>query len=310
MRGKLILKLMFVPLLVLGVMSFSQSASALSTDKDHDSVANTVEMAAPNNGDNNYDGTPDKKQNVVASLPDPNDTQTPGAYVSLQVGESTPCAQVNEVSLDNITNENNCSYIDSAWKISKFEAATPPAPQPDGTVFPLGMFNIELKCGVRGQSYIGEDGKCYQYNTCYGEGDGYYPYPCDEYAPTANLKLIFDRVMDTSNWSMFKYNPLTGLYEDWSAKVTVATEVIGYERTTISWSITDGGDGDFDGVENGHISDPIGPGVVTQATTPATTVASTVAPATLAHTGSNLALYSIILGFLMVGSGLVIVRKS
>ncbi len=303
MRGTLILKLLFVPILVLGVLSFAPSAQAYEPDADNDSVPTVVEdSSTPNAGDNNYDGASDSEQNTVATITNPNDTASPNAFVTLQVGETY---QVESP-------EFNYTYADSAWKIDEFKAvdvATLPT-QPDGRVFPLGMFDIKLSCQqqIERGDFISIDGGCVEYNKVHTE-EG-----CEWVASPipADLKLIFDRVMDTSNWTMEKYDPLTDSYIDYSPYVTISTQNIGYLRTVLEWSIIDGGLGDSDGVVNGSISDPIGPSVpaTVATTTPATTVASTISPATLQHTGNNLAIYSIVLGFLMIGLGAVLVRKS
>lgn len=307
MRGTLLLKLLFVPLLVLGVLSFAPSAHALNPDKDGDSVLNTVENSAPNDGDNNYDNKNDSKQNTVASIPNPNDTEQPDAYVTLQVGETyQPWG------------EEGPTIADSAWKIDKFEAvdvATLPT-QPDGKVFPLGMFDIELSCIKRHGCYeknysevpVPQFNDSIQPSEITSDGCVWVPIPAD-------LTLIFNRVMDTSNWTMQKYDPSTGAYIDYSPYVSIETENndFGYTRTVLKWSITDNEMGDDDPTV-GKIKDPIGPSVPVAtpvvSTTPATIVASTVSPVTLQHTGNNLAIYSIILGFLMIGLGAVIVRKS
>ncbi len=307
MRGKLILKLLFVPLLVLGVLSFAPSAQAYEPDEDYDSVPTVVEdSSTPNSGDNNYDGASDSEQNTVATITNPNDTASPNAFVTLQVGDTY---QVESP-------EFNYTYADSAWKIDEFKAvdvATLPT-QPEGKVFPLGMFDIKLSCqnqdGREDSISIDNGYGCVEYNKVHTE-EG-----CEWVASPipADLKLIFDRVMDTSNWTMEKYDPLTDSYIDYSPYVTISTQNIGYLRTVLEWSIIDGGLGDSDGTVNGSISDPIGPSVPVAtpavSTTPATIVASTVSPATLQHTGNNLAIYSIILGFLMIGLGAVVVRKS
>lgn len=301
MRATLLLKLLFVPMLVLGVVSFSSSASALDpVDNDYDSVPTVVEdSSTPNAGDNNYDGALDSEQNTVATITNPNDTASPDAFVTLQVGDTYQTG-----------GEFPYTYSDSAWSIDEFKAvdvATLPS-QPDGKVFPLGMFDIKLSCNQRVEkSFFESNNPCVDYTRVETEEGCVWvetPIP-------ANLKLIFDRVMDTSNWTMQKYDPITDSYIDYSPYVTISTQEIGYLRTVLEWSIIDGGLGDDDGVVNGYISDPIGPSVpVTTASTPATTLASTVATSGLQHTGSNFAIYSLILGFLMVATGAILVRKS
>lgn len=300
MRATLLLKLLFVPMLVLGILSFAPSAHALDpVDDDNDSVPTVVEdSSTPNAGDNNYDGDTDSYQDTVATITNPNDTASPNAFVSLElVGEAC-----------------DGDYIcQSDWKIDEFKAvdvATLPS-QPDGKVFPLGMFDILLSC--RQDQYVERSFDAINNSNCVDYTKVHTEEGCEwvETPVPANLKLIFDRVMDTSNWTMQKYDPITDTYIDYSPYVTISTQEIGYLRTVLEWSIIDGGLGDDDGVVNGYISDPIGPSVpITTASTPATTVATTVATSGLQHTGSNFAIYSLILGFLMLATGAVFVRKS
>ncbi len=302
MRATLLLKMLFVPMLVLGVLSFAPSAYAIDpVDNDNDSVPTVVEESStPNAGDNNYDGVADSDQSNVATITNPNDTASPNAFVTLQVGQMQTYGQ-----------EFPTTYLASDWKIDNFTAvdiATLPT-QPEGKVFPLGMFDIDLSCYSESNCYTRE----LVGTPIYDESGEIieYTYELVSSPIPAYLTLIFDRVMDTSNWTMQKYDPITDSYIDYSPYVTISTQEIGYLRTVLEWSIIDGGLGDDDGVVNGYISDPIGPSVpVTTASTPATTLASTVATSGLQHTGSNFAIYSLILGFLMVATGAILVRKS
>ncbi|MEK9196546.1 MAG: choice-of-anchor U domain-containing protein [Patescibacteria group bacterium] len=287
-------------MLVLGVLSITPSVHALDpVDDDNDSVSTVVEdSSTANSGDNNYDGATDSTQNQVASLPNPNDVSAPNSYVTLQVGDP-----------------NSEDSTDQAWKINEFKPinTTSLPNQPEGKVFPLGMFDIELSCQTRYQ----EESACNRpiYDDCDYENDSdeCNDSPIDYEPVPANLALIFNRVMDTNNWTTMKFDPITNSYIDYSSFVTIeaSNTEFGYARTVVKWSIFDGGLGDADGIENGYISDPIGPSVpVATATTSATTLATTVAVDGLQHTGSNFAIYSLILGFLMVAVGAVFVRKS
>jgi NDP-sugar pyrophosphorylase family protein len=56
-------------------------ATFVTEDSDGDSISDDEEAGAPNNGDGNNDGTPDKTQSNVASLKDPQN----GNYVTLEV---------------------------------------------------------------------------------------------------------------------------------------------------------------------------------------------------------------------------------
>lgn len=293
------IKYLVVLAAVFGVFALPGSVSAL--DDDGDSVDTSVESAAPNVGDNNYDGGTDASQDTVASIPNPNDIATPGAYVTLQVGDTTcydgdyayPCE-------------------DSAWKIDEFKAvdvATLPS-QPNNTVFPLGMFDIKLSCQnynevERGFRFVQLDnGGCVEYTRVETE-EG-----C-EWVPVqipANLKLIFDRVMDTTNWTTQKYDPVTDSYIDYSPYVTISNQEIGYLRTVVEWALYDGGLGDADGEVNGYISDPIGPSVpvVEKAATPVVVPASSVK--TLANTGVDSSII-VLFGLALIAGGAVLLPK-
>lgn len=300
MRELRFIKYMAVVIAIAGVFMLPGSVSAL--DDDGDSVDTSVENTAPNSGDNNYDGGADAEQDTVASIPNPNDIATPGAYVTLQVGDTTcydgdyayPCK-------------------DSAWEIDEFKAvdvATLPS-QPNNTVFPVGMFDIKLSCiqneqVERSSRFIQLDnGGCVEYTKVETEeGCEWVP----EQIP-ANLKLIFDRVMDTTNWTTQKYDPTTDSYIDYSPYVTISTQNIGYLRTVVEWMLYDGGLGDSDGVHNGYISDPIGPTVpvVTKASTPEVLLAS--APGkTLANTGVDSSII-VLLGIALIASGALLLPK-
>ncbi|MBI5357530.1 hypothetical protein HZB74_01650 [Candidatus Saccharibacteria bacterium] len=279
MKSLLKLKYLIVLASIFGVFGFASPASALS-DVDDDSVADVVEdSSTPNSGDNNYDGTDDAYQNDVATITNPNDVESPGAFVTLEV-EGEAC---------------DGDYIcPSPWKIDEFKAVDPATlpSQPEGKVFPLGMFSVELSCPsqvieIDSFSRFGRsNNNCVEYTKVETE-EG-----CDwvETQIPANLKLIFDRVMDTSNWTTLKYDPTSDTYIDYSPYITISNQEIGFLRTVVEWSIFDGGLGDSDGVENGYISDPIGP-TVPIAQAEVAQIKPSIEPATtgpaLANTGFN-----------------------
>lgn len=272
MRAKYLYTFVITLLLAVGVISFSPSVQALEVDFDADSVVDTVENeAALNAGDNNYDGVQDAEQNTVATIENPNDIEAPAAPVSLQLGETYTYTYDDE----------EYSYTTSDWKIDEFKAVDPATlpSQPDGKVFPLGMFSIKLSCY--------SESECYEYDEgCYLQDRIQEINSCVTQIP-ARIKLIFDRVVDTSNWTTLKYDPTSNTYVDYSDYVTISNQEIGFLRTVIEWSIYDGGFGDSDGEVNGYISDPIGPTV--PATNPLVTTASVTtsisSTPTLAQTG-------------------------
>ncbi len=276
--------------LVIGFSWLTAPSAYAAADSDNDSVVDSVEDSMPNDGDNNYDFTPDSEQENVASLLNPNDQEAPNAPVTLQVDSTV----------------SDCREIcPNAWKIDNFKPVDPKTlpTQPDGKIFPLGMFDIKLSCQPIGESQ--SDCNDYEFNP---ETESYEPIPIP-----ANLKLIFNRVLDTSNWTTQKYDPNTDSYKDFSDYITIEPENtdFGYARTVLSWSLIDGGEWDSDGVINNLISDPIGPSVPvpTLATGYAKKTATTpVNVNELAHTGSNDRL-AIIAGIIFVVSGGLLLPK-
>lgn len=262
MRGKNLYKLVIVLLFAVGFVSFSPSALAYG---DSDNIPGTVENASPNGGDNNYDGTRDKKQDDVATTTNPNDLEAPNSYVSLEITEQSE---------------------GSNWQIDEFNPVDPATlpTQPDGTVFPVGMFDVKLSnphCGCNR----------YEEVPSFQQGDFITEVDQVQSGDTVHLKLIFDRVLDTSKWTTQKYDPVTGTYYDYSPYVTISTQLYGETyRTVLEWDIVDGGLGDSDGIVNCEISDPIGPTIPISTTpgaviVPAATATSTVTEPTLANTG-------------------------
>ncbi len=282
-------KNLFIVMSIFMAMLFTATLTPMTASAatdDYDSVPSEVEDAAPNGGDNNYDGTIDSEQGEVASITNPNDTAQPDSYVTLQVG--TPQTyQAGDFSYN---------YIDSAWTITNFSTMPAQGTQPDGSVFPLGLFDITLFCNL--DAAIGSCGYYSEICITDSNSDCFIPAP-------ANLKLIFNRVMDTSQWTTKKYDPASGQYIDFSDYVTIANEIIGYERTTISWTLYDGYFGDQDGEVNSYISDPIGPSVppTPVVATPVTSATPAATPApTLAPTGVSTALITLLASLLVVTS--------
>ncbi len=234
MRGKYLHKLVLIFALTIGAVSFSPTANAYAGDSDN--IPISTENSSPNGGDNNGDGSLDGYQSTVATTTNPNDIESPDAWVSLEV--TSPEKGSN-------------------WQIDEFnpiDPATLPS-QPDGTVFPVGMFDVKLSCSR----------SCNQEEV---ERSSIESTDAVLVGNTVRLKLIFDRVMDTSNWTTFKYNPSSDTYVDYGEYVTISTQnIAGTDRTVVEWDVVDGGIGDADGLVNCQISDPIGPGVPVDATT-------------------------------------------
>lgn len=72
-----------------------------STPEDGDGVPAGIEDAAPNNGDGNYDGTPDSQQSNVASLPN----AVNGEYATIESPAGTSLTNVAAVSVSSLPSE-------------------------------------------------------------------------------------------------------------------------------------------------------------------------------------------------------------
>lgn len=84
----------------------------------------------------------------------------------------------------------------------------------------------------------------------------------DIYCPTAgqtvSVTAVFDKQYSTSNAVLRHYNPTTHVYSTISGAVFGTRTVDGVAKTTATYSITDGGAYDTDGLSNGIIKDPVG----------------------------------------------------
>jgi hypothetical protein len=272
-----------------GAGPFFETVEAPADDNDCDTVTNTTEDSAPAHdptagledpdnigtvaGDNNADDIPDSQQATVATMPNPNDTQVPGSYITI---ETLP-------TLQGATESN--WFIVSASTTTATAAAAPGSAPTDRT-FPVGLvdFTIEnsyeqflimidsLFCS--GSSFPGCDALATQIE--------------DESA--AQVRLLFDRVIPHDDWMVQQY--ANGSFTTYPGAL-IQDEVVGFLRTTITWNLVDGGIGDLDGTLNGQIVDPIGPAVLNAvAVVPPVTVATATtsnvtAVPTLANTGAS-----------------------
>lgn len=128
----------------------------------------------------------------------------------------------------------NCDTIDQV----NFYKEPNMSLQDDAYDYPLGLHGFKVSCATVGGSVA--------------------------------VTYYWDKVYDVSKWTYRKFNAATNKYIDFNSQVTYGTAVIGGTTvTTVSYSVTDGGQYDGDGVANGEILDPIGPTVLA-ATTPNT----------------------------------------
>ena len=85
-------------------------------------------------------------------------------------------------------------------------------------------------------------------------------------AETLNITFVLDKIYNTTGWTYRKYNTVTSTYQTLPG-VTYGTRLVGgVSKTTINFSVVEGGPFDEDGVANGVFSDPSGPSI---AVTPA-----------------------------------------
>jgi large repetitive protein len=86
---------------------------------------------------------------------------------------------------------------------------------------------------------------------------------CANPGDTANIKVIWDKQYNTSNWVYKKFNPTTNRYFFIDDKVTLSTEnIAGTPKTITKYAITDGTELDIDGVVDARIIDPAGPVII------------------------------------------------
>lgn len=103
------------------------------------------------------------------------------------------------------------------------------------------------------------------------------------YCPTAGatvpVTIIYDQQYDTSNWVLRYYNTNTQQYSSVSGATFGTTTVGGVVKTTVTYSVTDGGAYDGDGAANGVIVDPVGPASVPGTSAPISASSGTTTPA-------------------------------
>ncbi len=83
---------------------------------------------------------------------------------------------------------------------------------------------------------------------------------CTALGGTVDVTYYWDQEYDTSDWVYRKFIASENKFVDFSSQVTYGTaDIDGKTVTTVSYSVTDGGQYDGDGVANGRIVDPVGP---------------------------------------------------
>ena len=120
---------------------------------------------------------------------------------------------------------------------------------------------------------------------------------------TNQVSLTFVTDYTPSQVSARKFNPNTQTFSDVPGATITETTVSGAHALVVSYSITDGGPLDTDGLANGSIVDPIGLAAA------APVVPATV-PSTLAPTGQNLGLTTLIVDILALLSILAVITMT
>ena len=83
---------------------------------------------------------------------------------------------------------------------------------------------------------------------------------CVSVGASVDLTVFYDQDYDTTGWSYKKFDDSTNSYVDMTSSVTFGTANVGGTTvTTVTYTVTDGGPLDQDGVANGVIEDPSGP---------------------------------------------------
>ena len=80
---------------------------------------------------------------------------------------------------------------------------------------------------------------------------------CPDAGATVSITVIYDKVYDTSTSVLRYYNPTTKSFQTVSGAVFGTRTIGGVTKTTVTYSLTDGGSFDSDGQANKIIKDPI-----------------------------------------------------
>ncbi len=180
---------------------FAQNISVGSADDfDADGVPDAIEDAAPNNGDGNNDGIPDKNQPTVTS------------YVT---------ATVNGAAVYATLLTEGCSENGTVSSL----AANSLQVKDNGYEYPYGLTDFTLYCS---------------------RGD------------TVNVTMYVHTQDEPQRYIPRKFNAHTNTFSDIPGS-TLTSQVLGASTALkLTYSLTDGGDLDDDGEENGIIVDPVG----------------------------------------------------
>lgn len=118
-----------------------------------------------------------------------------------------------------------------------------------------GDCNIITELAINAEASVANDGA---YNYPLGLAD--FASACTTPGGSSTVKIYYDKVYDTSNWVIRKF--LNGGYSNVPGAVLGTATVGSTQVTTLTYTVTDGGELDDDGLVNGVIVDPAGPAVL------------------------------------------------
>jgi|GEM_PF-2918660 len=215
----------------------NQVTRDLSVDTDGDGVSDAIEAIIgtdPTIDDSDGDGTDDSNNDLDNVHPqielgaqNAGDGNGDGVLDAIQ-NEVTSIPNVLNTQYNSlqIVNTAACSQIAEFDSLREVTLAT----QDQSQNYPLGLWDFAINCAVPGT--------------------------------TVDIIIYLDRVYDTSEWTYKKYDRNSNTYTDISSIITYMTvNRAGTNVTTINYSVTDGGVNDEDGIANGIIVDPAGPGL-------------------------------------------------
>ncbi len=189
--------------------------------------------------DDDGDEIPDTVENAAPNSGDANNDSIPDIY------QSDVSSVVNDVTNEYITLDTTGSSTSCDVVSFTVDDEDDLAVQDNSADYPIGLNDFTV--------------------TCANPGD------------TADVRVIYQSLYDTSNWVYRKYDSAANNYVDMTNDVTFGTASIdGNTVTTVEYSVTDGGRYDQDGTANGTIVDPAGPAVL--------------GASSLANTGASIAL--------------------
>ncbi|MDC1162336.1 thrombospondin type 3 repeat-containing protein, partial [Tenacibaculum sp.] len=113
------------------IVNCTTSVSTLTINVlfDTDGISATIEDGAPNGGDGNNDGTPDKEQSNVASMP-----VIGGSYVTLEVSSPNIGEDCNQITAMTLVNESDLPIQDEDFD------------------YPFGLIDFSLACSNNGET--------------------------------------------------------------------------------------------------------------------------------------------------------------